>query len=84
VKIAESITTDSGSRPSFDLIRKLVDETQQTVSRRRASKLYRGNAIVVGSSSPLSLYSEKLATFEADTVYTNAMPKGLSSSMRCD
>ena len=29
-------------------------------------KLYKGNAIVVGRSSPSSLYSEKLVTFEDD------------------
>jgi argininosuccinate synthase len=32
-------------------------------------KLYKGNCIVVGRKSPLSLYSEDFATFEKEKVY---------------
>ena len=32
-------------------------------------KLYKGNAIVVGRSSELSLYSEEHVTFEEDDVF---------------
>ena len=76
VKIAESIYYGFWFAPEFDLIRKLIDETQQTVSGDVRLKLYRGNAIVVGRRSPLSLYSEKLATFEADTVYNQRDAEG--------
>jgi argininosuccinate synthase len=76
VKIAESIYYGFWFAPEFDLIRKLIDETQQTVSGDVRLKLYRGNAIVVGRRSPLSLYSEKLATFEADSVYNQRDAEG--------
>jgi len=39
-------------------------------------KLYKGNCIVCGRKSPKSLYSEKLATFEADELYRQADAEG--------
>ena len=39
-------------------------------------KLYRGNVSVVGRRSPRSLYDEKIATFEADTVYNQRDAEG--------
>ena len=39
-------------------------------------KLYRGNVIVVGRRSPNSLYDERIATFEADTVYNQRDAEG--------
>src|SRR5256885_7299879 len=51
------------------LMRKMIDETQATVTGEVRLKLYRGNVIVVGRRSPNSLYDERIATFEADTVY---------------
>ena len=57
-------------------MRKMIDETQQTVTGDVRLKLYRGNAIVVGRRSPHSLYDEKVATFEADTVYNQRDAEG--------
>ena len=76
VKFAESIYYGFWFAPEFDLMRKMIEETQQNVSGDVRLKLYRGNAIVVGRRSPLSLYSEKLATFEADTVYNQRDAEG--------
>ena len=42
----------------------LVTETQQTVSGEVRLKLYKGNIINAGRRSPLSLYSEDVATRE--------------------
>jgi argininosuccinate synthase len=39
-------------------------------------KLYRGNVVVAGRRSPYSLYRERLATFEADTVYNQRDAEG--------
>jgi argininosuccinate synthase len=50
-------------------LQKLVDETQKGVTGTVRLKLYKGNCIVAGRKSPQSLYSEKLATFEAERVY---------------
>ena len=76
VKFAENVYYGFWFAPEFDLMRKLIDETQQKVSGDVRLKLYRGNVIVEGRRSPHSLYSEKLATFEADTVYNQRDAEG--------
>ncbi len=76
VKFAESIYYGFWFAPEFELMRKMVDETQANVNGDVRLKLYRGNAIVVGRRSPNSLYDEKVATFEADTVYNQRDAEG--------
>ena len=48
-----------------------VDETQQTVTGTVKIKLYKGSCSAVASASPYSLYSEDLATFSADEIYSH-------------
>ncbi len=50
-------------------LQKMVDEGQQAVTGTARLKLYKGNCIVVGRKSPLSLYSEDLASFEKRGLY---------------
>lgn len=76
VKFAESIYYGFWFAPEFELMLKMIDETQRNVSGDVRLKLYRGNATVVGRRSPLSLYDEKVATFEADTVYNQRDAEG--------
>jgi argininosuccinate synthase len=76
VKFAESIYYGFWFAPEFELMRKMVDETQRNVSGDVRLKLYRGNTIVVGRRSPHSLYDESVATFEADTVYNQRDAEG--------
>ena len=76
VKFAECVYYGFWFAPEFELLRKLVDETQTKVSGDVRLKLYRGNAIVVGRRSPHSLYDERVATFEADTVYNQRDAEG--------
>ena len=76
VKFAESIYYGFWFAPEFELMRKIVDETQAKVTGDVRLKLFRGNAIVVGRRSPYSLYDEKVATFEADTVYNQRDAEG--------
>src|SRR5215211_5993809 len=76
VKFAESVYNGFWFAPEFKLMRKMIDETQATVSGDVRLKLFRGNAIVVGRRSPNSLYDEKVATFEADTVYNQRDAEG--------
>ena len=76
VKFAESIYYGFWFAPEFELLRKMVGETQTKVTGDVRLKLYRGNAIVVGRRSLHSLYSEKLATFEADSVYNQRDAEG--------
>jgi argininosuccinate synthase len=50
----------------------LVNVTQQRVTGSVRVRLFKGTAAVLGRSSPHSLYSSALATFEADDVYRQA------------
>jgi argininosuccinate synthase len=76
VKFAESVYYGFWFAPEFALLHKLIDETQQNVTGDVRLKLYRGNAIVVGRRSSNSLYDERVATFEADTVYNQRDAEG--------
>jgi argininosuccinate synthase len=76
VKFAESIYYGFWFAPEFELMRKLVDETQTNVTGEVRLKLYRGNVVVAGRRAPRSLYNERLATFEADSVYNQRDAEG--------
>jgi argininosuccinate synthase len=76
VKFSESIYYGFWFAPEFQLMRNMIDETQENVSGDVRLKLYRGNTTVVGRRSPVSLYDEKVATFEADTVYNQRDAEG--------
>jgi len=76
VRFAESVYYGFWFSPEFQLMRKLIEETQRRVTGEVRLKLYRGNTTVVGRRSPHSLYSEKMATFEADSVYNQRDAEG--------
>ncbi|MDQ3908054.1 MAG: argininosuccinate synthase, partial [Acidobacteriota bacterium] len=76
LKFAESAYYGFWFAPEFELMRRTIDATQETVNGEVRVKLYRGNVTVAGRRSPHSLYQEKLATFEADTVYNQRDAEG--------
>ncbi len=76
VKFAESIYYGFWFSPEFELMRRMLDESQVNVTGDVRLKLYKGNVIVVGRRAPRSLYSEKLATFEADDIYNQRDAEG--------
>lgn len=76
VKFAESIYYGFWFTPESELLRSMVDQTQRLVTGDVRLKLYRGNVQVVGRRSPNSLYDEKIATFEADSVYNQRDAEG--------
>jgi argininosuccinate synthase len=53
-----------------------IDQTQLHVSGTTRLKLYKGNAIVAGRSSPYSLYREDFATFGQEDVYDQSHALG--------
>ena len=75
-RIAEMIYYGFWYSPEFEAIRALLDETQKNVTGTARIKLYKGNCIVAGRRSPLSLYSEEFATFERDSVYNQRDAEG--------
>ena len=62
--------------PEREMLQALIDEAQRHVTGTARLKLYRGSARVVGRRSPRSLYSESIATFEADSVYDQQDAEG--------
>ena len=53
-----------------------VDSTQESVTGEVRLKLYKGNIISAGATSPYSLYSKEFVTFEHDDVYNQADATG--------
>ena len=53
-----------------------VDETQKTVTGKVKLKLYKGNIIYAGATSPYSLYSESLASFTTGDLYNHKDAEG--------
>ena len=53
-----------------------VTETQKRVTGDVKLKLYKGNIINAGVTSPYTLYSEEVATFDEDDVYNQADATG--------
>ncbi|WP_432205531.1 argininosuccinate synthase (plasmid) [Cetobacterium somerae] len=53
-----------------------VDVTQEFVTGEVKLKLYKGNIILAGTTSPFTLYSEEYSTFEKDSVYNQQDAEG--------
>lgn len=62
--------------PEREALQALIDQSQQYVSGVVRLKLYKGNCMVVGRKSHLSLYDPQLATFEGDDVYDQQDAQG--------
>ena len=62
--------------PERELIQGTIDDSQKNVTGKVRLKLYKGNCIVVGRTSPRSLYAPDYATFEEDTVYDQRLAEG--------
>jgi len=62
--------------PEREALQALIDNTQKFVEGDVRLKLYKGNVMVVGRTSPKTLFSEAHSTFEADTVYNQKDAEG--------
>jgi argininosuccinate synthase len=62
--------------PEREMLQAAVDEAAKCVCGTARLRLYKGNCTVVGRKSPISLYDEKVATFEADQVYNQKDAEG--------
>src|SRR5690606_16375401 len=75
-KYAELVYNGQWFHPLREALDAFVAETQKTVSGKVKLKLYKGNILPAGSTSPYSLYSEELSTFNEDDVYDQADAAG--------
>jgi argininosuccinate synthase len=55
--------------PEREMLQAAIDKTQENVRGTVRLKLYKGNVMVVGRSSELSLFNPEYCTFEEDSVY---------------
>jgi argininosuccinate synthase len=62
--------------PEREMLQVAIDESQLRVNGTVRMKLYKGSATVAGRRSGSSMYVPDLATFEADTVYSQADATG--------
>jgi argininosuccinate synthase len=65
-RYAEMIYNGFWFAPEREMLQALIDKSQEFVSGTVRLKLYKGNVMVTGRSSPHSLYSQDLVTFEDD------------------
>ena len=68
-RFAELVYFGQWYTPLREALSAFVDKTQETVTGDVKLKLYKGNIINAGVTSPYTLYSEDFATFDADEVY---------------
>jgi argininosuccinate synthase len=76
LRMAEMIYNGQWFTPLRESITAFITETQKHVTGQVRLKLYKGNVIVDGRTSPHSLYWEDLATFGADAVYNQRDAEG--------
>jgi argininosuccinate synthase len=75
-KYAELIYNGFWFSPEREMLQALIDKSQEYVAGSVKLKLYKGNATVVGRSSPYSLYRQDYVTFEKDSVYNQKDAEG--------
>lgn len=68
-KFSEIVYDGQWYTPLREALSAFVTETQKNVTGDVKLKLYKGNIIPAGTTSPYSLYSEELATFGEDGIY---------------
>jgi len=75
-RFAELVYYGQWFTPLREAISAFVDVTQKYVTGTVKLKLYKGNIIPAGASSPYSLFDEELCTFGEDDVYNQKDAEG--------
>ena len=68
-KFAQIVYEGKWFTPLREAIQAFMEVTQEYVTGEVKFKLYKGNIIKAGTTSPYSLYDEEIATFDEDEVY---------------
>jgi argininosuccinate synthase len=69
-KYAELVYNGFWFAPERETLQALITESQKHVTGVVRVKIYKGNIVVAGRKSPVSLYSPEIATMEADPAKT--------------
>jgi len=62
--------------PEREMLQAAIDAIQKNVAGTARLKLFKGNCLVVGRKSPVTLYHPELATFEAEKIYNQKDAEG--------
>ena len=76
LKFADLVYNGQWYTPLREALSAFVDSTQEYVTGEVKLKLYKGNVIGAGTTSPYSLYSMEVATFDEDEVYNQKDSEG--------
>lgn len=76
IKFSELVYSGEWFTPLREALSAFVDKTQKTVTGKVKLKLYKGNIIPAGTTSPYSLYSENLASFTTGDLYDHKDAEG--------
>ena len=76
IDFADLVYNGQWFTPVREALSAFVDKTQETVTGDVKLKLYKGNIINAGVTSPYTLYDEEVATFDEDHVYNQADSAG--------
>ena len=75
-RYAETVYNGFWFSPEREMLQAAIDKASERVTGTVRLKLFKGNVIITGRKSPVSLYSEETATFEADSVYDQRDAEG--------
>jgi argininosuccinate synthase len=75
-RYAELIYNGFWFSPEREMLQALIDKASECVTGTVRLKLYKGNVMVTGRKSPVSLYDEDIVTFEEDDVYDQRDAEG--------
>lgn len=76
VKFADLVYEGKWFTPLREALQAFIESTQQTITGEVKFKLYKGNIIKAGTTSPYSLYSESLASFTTGELYDHHDAEG--------
>lgn len=75
-KYASLIYNGFWHSPEFELLTDMMDKAQENVTGKVYLKLYKGNVIVTGRESPVSLYNPNIASMDVHGGYDQKDAKG--------
>ncbi len=75
-RYAELVYNGFWFAPEREMLQALIDKASERVTGTVRLKLYKGNVMVTGRTSPNSLYDEAIVTFEEDDVYDQRDAEG--------
>ena len=75
-KYAELVYNGYWFSPEREMMQSMIDKSQAKVEGKVRLKLYKGNTMITGRESSMSLYNPNLATFESDNIYSQKDAEG--------